>query len=193
MLPLTHTHHGDTAPTRSPPQITQMFIKQYREQTGVDVRFRLSFGGSGTQARAVIDGLPADIVALALPLDVIKIAEAGLLDPDWAPKFPHQSIVVESVVSIVTRAGNPKNIRGWDDLIRCVVVGVWGREGGCRHTDPGDRCQVRGGAAAACRSRAGAVVRAPHEQTDLHTDPSTHAHTRPPIPPLPPSPFIVPT
>ncbi|KFM24351.1 Sulfate-binding protein [Auxenochlorella protothecoides] len=107
-------------------KITQMFIKQYREQTGVDVRFRLSFGGSGTQARAVIDGLPADIVALALPLDVIKIAEAGLLDPDWAPKFPHQSIVVESVVSIVTRAGNPKNIRGWDDLIRpdvsCIVA-----------------------------------------------------------------------
>ncbi|KAL6769205.1 SULP3 [Auxenochlorella protothecoides x Auxenochlorella symbiontica] len=107
-------------------KITQMFIKQYREQTGVDVRFRLSFGGSGTQARAVIDGLPADIVALALPLDVIKIAEAGLLDPDWAPRFPHQSIVVESVVSIVTRAGNPKNIRGWDDLIRpdvsCIVA-----------------------------------------------------------------------
>lgn len=56
-------------------RITRMFKKYYKEQTGRDVRFRLSFGGSGVQARAVIDGLPADIVALALPLDIIKIEE----------------------------------------------------------------------------------------------------------------------
>lgn len=58
-------------------RITKMFIKEYEEATGRTVRFRLSFGGSGTQARAVIDGLPADISALALPLDTIKIADAG--------------------------------------------------------------------------------------------------------------------
>jgi sulfate transport system substrate-binding protein len=56
-----------------------MFSKVYEQQTGRVVRFRLSFGGSGSQARAVMDGLPADIAALALPLDVMKIAEAGAL------------------------------------------------------------------------------------------------------------------
>ena len=54
-----------------------MFMREYEEQTGQPVRFRLSFAGSGTQARAVMDGLPADIVALALPLDIIKISERG--------------------------------------------------------------------------------------------------------------------
>lgn len=58
-------------------QISKMFGREYEAQTGQTVRFRLSFAGSGTQARAVMDGLPADIVALALPLDVMKISEAG--------------------------------------------------------------------------------------------------------------------
>ena len=61
-------------------KITKLFIRNYEEATGRTVRFRLSFGGSGTQARAVIDGMPADIVALALPLDVIKIADASELE-----------------------------------------------------------------------------------------------------------------
>lgn len=54
-----------------------MFMREYEEETGQPVKFRLSFAGSGTQARAVIDGLPADIVALALPLDIMKIVDAG--------------------------------------------------------------------------------------------------------------------
>jgi sulfate transport system substrate-binding protein len=58
-------------------KITKMFSREYEQATGQPVRFRLSFGGSGSQARAVIDGLPADIVALALPLDIIKIADIG--------------------------------------------------------------------------------------------------------------------
>ncbi len=99
-------------------QITKMFIREYEERTGQSVRFRLSFGGSGTQARAVIDGLPADIVALALPLDVMKISEAGLIRMDWASCFPNSSVVVESIVAIVTRRGNPKGITEWDDLTR---------------------------------------------------------------------------
>jgi len=82
------------------------------------VKFRLAFGGSGTQARAVIDGLPADIVSLALPLDIVKIQQAGLIQPGWEGKFPNRSSVCESVVSIVTRRGNPKNITGWEDLAR---------------------------------------------------------------------------
>ena len=70
------------------------------------------------QARAVSDGLPGDIVALALPLDVDKIREAGLIRPGWQQRLPNNAVVAESVVALVTRKGNPKNIRGWDDLVR---------------------------------------------------------------------------
>ncbi|CAL8463491.1 g3025 [Coccomyxa elongata] len=99
-------------------RITQRFAREYEAATGQPVRFRLSFGGSGTQARAVCDGLPGDIVALALPLDVDKIREAGLIREGWQQRLPNNAIVAESVVAIVTRPGNPKNITGWDDLIR---------------------------------------------------------------------------
>ncbi|KAK9821298.1 hypothetical protein WJX81_003983 [Elliptochloris bilobata] len=99
-------------------RITARFAREYQAATGQPVRFRLSFGGSGTQARAVVDGLPGDIVALALPLDIMKIAEAGLINADWQKRVPNNAVVAESVVAIVTRHGNPKNIRGWDDLIR---------------------------------------------------------------------------
>ena len=70
------------------------------------------------QARAVSDGLPGDIVALALPLDVDKICEAGLISPGWQQRLPNNAVVAESVVALVTRRGNPKNIKGWDDLTR---------------------------------------------------------------------------
>ena len=73
------------------------------------------------QARAVCDGLPGDIVALALPLDVDKIREAGLIHPGWQQRLPNNAVVAESVVAIVTRPGNPKNITGWDDLTRCPI------------------------------------------------------------------------
>lgn len=66
----------------------------------------------------MVDGLPGDIVALALPLDVDKIREAGLIEPGWQERLPNRAVVAESVVALVTRPGNPKNIRGWDDLIR---------------------------------------------------------------------------
>lgn len=80
--------------------------------------FRLSFGGSGVQARAVMDGLPADIVALALPLDIDKIAERGLLDSNWRSRFPNNSNVSQSTIALVLREGNPKGVRGWEDLTR---------------------------------------------------------------------------
>jgi len=99
-------------------KIVRKFGHDYEEATGRPVKFRLAFGGSGTQARAVIDGLPADIVSLALPLDVVKIQQAGLIQPGWEGKFPNRSAVCESVVSIVTRRGNPKKIVGWEDLAR---------------------------------------------------------------------------
>ena len=62
--------------------------------------------------------MPGDIVALALPLDVDKICEAGLIAPGWQQRLPNNAVVAESVVALVTRKGNPKNIRGWDDLTR---------------------------------------------------------------------------
>lgn len=99
-------------------QIVRRFVHEYERATGRAVRFRLTFAGSGTQARAIIDGLPVDIAALALPLDILKIEEAGLIDPGWASRFPNRSIVNQSVVSIVVRQGNPKGIKGWEDLIR---------------------------------------------------------------------------
>ena len=95
-----------------------MFSEEYERKTGIAVRWRLSFGGSGTQARAICDGLPGDVVALALPLDVQRIADAGLIDADWRERAPNGGIVAESVVGIVVREGNPLNIRGWDDLAR---------------------------------------------------------------------------
>ena len=68
------------------------------------------------------DGLPGDIVALALALDVDKIREAGLIREGWQQRLPNNAVVAESVVAIVTRPGNPKNITGWDDLIRCLLA-----------------------------------------------------------------------
>lgn len=99
-------------------RITERFVREYEDRTGQYVKFRLSFGGSGTQSRAIVDGLPGDVVALALPLDVQKIADAGLIEGAWRDKLPNRAVVAESVVALVTRKGNPKNIKGWDDLIR---------------------------------------------------------------------------
>ncbi|WIA17546.1 hypothetical protein OEZ85_014375 [Tetradesmus obliquus] len=97
-------------------RLTKLFREKYLQEQGVDVRFRLTFAGSGVQARAVIDGLPADMVALALPLDVQKIADAGLLSANWQKGFPLGSVVCETTVALVVRPGNPKNIQSWEDL-----------------------------------------------------------------------------
>jgi len=99
-------------------RLTKQFRELYLQRTGMDVRFRLTFAGSGVQARAVIDGLPADLVALALPLDVNRIADSGLIAHDWPSRHPCKSTVCETTVALVVRAGNPKNIVDWEDLIR---------------------------------------------------------------------------
>ncbi|KAG2486189.1 hypothetical protein HYH03_015151 [Edaphochlamys debaryana] len=99
-------------------RVTKAFREAYLREAGVDVRFRLTFAASGVQARAVIDGLPADVVALALPLDLDKIVGAGLIDPGWRTRYPSSSVVAETTVAFVVRQGNPKNIRTWDDLTR---------------------------------------------------------------------------
>lgn len=102
-------------------RITKLFRQHFLDSTGYDVRFRLTFAGSGVQARAVIDGLPADVVALALALDVQKIADAGLIDSGWKRRFPNNSTVCETTVAFVVRNGNPKNILDWDDLTRSGI------------------------------------------------------------------------
>ncbi|GIL85079.1 hypothetical protein Vretimale_9890 [Volvox reticuliferus] len=99
-------------------RVTKAFRELYLRESGIDVRFRLTFAASGVQARAVIDGLPADIVALALPLDLDKIVSAGIIYPDWRTRYPCNSIVCETTVAFVVRQGNPKNIGTWDDLTR---------------------------------------------------------------------------
>ncbi|KAJ9512672.1 hypothetical protein QJQ45_018824 [Haematococcus lacustris] len=99
-------------------RLTKQFREQYLQRTGVDVRFRLTFAGSGVQARAVIDGLPAELVALALPLDVDRISASGLISPAWRSRYPCAATVCETTVALVVRAGNPKAITSWEDLTR---------------------------------------------------------------------------
>ncbi|BAU65563.1 sulfate ABC transporter, periplasmic sulfate-binding protein [Stanieria sp. NIES-3757] len=91
------------------------FTKQWQEKTGQTVNFNQSYGGSGSQTRAVIDGLEADVVALALALDTKKIEEGGLIQPGWEQEFPNGSIVTKSVAALVKR-DDTIAVNGWSDL-----------------------------------------------------------------------------
>lgn len=99
-------------------RIVPLFTEKWKQEHNQDVTFNQSYGGSGSQTRAVIDGLEADVVALALALDTKKIEKAELIQPGWEKEAPNDSIVTKSVAALVTRAGNPKNIQGWEDLSR---------------------------------------------------------------------------
>ncbi|HEY9646148.1 MAG TPA: sulfate ABC transporter substrate-binding protein [Chroococcidiopsis sp.] len=104
-------------------RIIPLFVEQWRRtHNGQNVEFNTSYGGSGSQARAVIDGLEADVVALALSSDVSKIEQAGLIDDGWESEAPNDAIVTHSVIAFVTRQGNPKRIRTWSDLVRPDVA-----------------------------------------------------------------------
>jgi len=95
------------------------FAKYWKTTTGQKVVIAQSHGGSGKQARAVIDGLPADIVTLALAGDIDNISKrAGLLPADWQKKLPENSTPYTSTIVFVVRKGNPKGIRDWDDLVK---------------------------------------------------------------------------
>jgi sulfate transport system substrate-binding protein len=85
---------------------------------GKGVSFTQSYGASGDQSRAVASGLPADIVALSLAPDVDKLVEPGIVDKDWASQSAHDGFVTNSVVVLAVRKGNPKGIKGWDDIIK---------------------------------------------------------------------------
>lgn len=95
------------------------FTRYWQARTGDRVRIQQSHGGSGKQARAVIDGLEADVVTLALAYDIDAIAEkANLLPPDWQKRLPANSAPYTSTIVFLVRKGNPKKIRDWDDLVR---------------------------------------------------------------------------
>ncbi|NJR50800.1 MAG: sulfate ABC transporter substrate-binding protein [Leptolyngbyaceae cyanobacterium CSU_1_3] len=99
--------------------IIPKFVEQWKkDHNGQTVVFRQSYGGSGSQTRAVIDGLDADITHLALAADTNKLVKAGLVNPDWETKVPNNGIVAKSVAAIITREGNPKNIKTFADLAR---------------------------------------------------------------------------
>ena len=95
------------------------FGKHWKEKTGDTIVFKQSHGGSGKQARSVIDGLDADVVTLALAYDVDAIAEKSrLLPPDWQKKLPNNSAPYTSTIVFLVRKGNPKGIKDWDDLVK---------------------------------------------------------------------------
>ncbi len=106
-------------------ELNDAFAKERKRQAGVSVTVRQSHGGSGSQARAVIDGLPADVVTLALAADIDAIAErTGKLPADWQRRLPHNSAAYTSTIVFVVRKGNPKGIADWPDLIRADVKPV---------------------------------------------------------------------
>ncbi|HCU24846.1 MAG TPA: hypothetical protein DF383_07500 [Deltaproteobacteria bacterium] len=95
------------------------FAKHWQSQSGKNIEIRQSHGGSGKQARAVIDGLEADVVTLALAYDIDAIAEkVHLLAPDWQKKLPDNSAPYTSTIVFLVRKGNPKGIHDWNDLIK---------------------------------------------------------------------------
>jgi sulfate transport system substrate-binding protein len=95
------------------------FAKYWRAKTGDDVVIKQSHGGSGAQARAVIDGLEADVVTLALAADIDNLHRHGnLLAADWQKQLPDNSTPYTSTIVFLVRAGNPKGIKTWDDLVR---------------------------------------------------------------------------
>ena len=107
-------------PTRELYQaINEAFAKRWLAKTGQKVTVQQSHGGSGKQARAVIDGLEADVVTLGLAYDVDQIAEkAHLLPADWQKRLPNNSAPYTSTIVFLVRKGNPKGIRDWDDLVK---------------------------------------------------------------------------
>ena len=99
-----------------------LFAKHWQEQTGGNVTVNVSNGGSGKQARAVIDGLEADVVTLALAYDINAIVRQGkLISPDWQTRLPNNSSPYTSTIIFLVRKGNPKGIKDWDDLVRSDV------------------------------------------------------------------------
>lgn len=98
--------------------LNKEFIPHYEQESGVRVRIKQSHASSGSQARAVIDGLEADVVTLALFSDTDALRKKGLLDEKWVERLPNRSLPYFSTIVFVVRKGNPKQIKDWPDLVR---------------------------------------------------------------------------
>ncbi|MBR2117801.1 MAG: sulfate ABC transporter substrate-binding protein [Pseudomonadota bacterium] len=97
------------------------FAAAYQKETGKSIEIKQSHGGSGSQARSVIDGLQADVVTLALAYDIDAIAGKNLIAKDWQKKLPQNASPYTSTIVFLVRKGNPKGIKDWDDLIKSGV------------------------------------------------------------------------
>jgi sulfate transport system substrate-binding protein len=98
--------------------LNKAFAARYQAETGKTIEIKQSHGGSGKQARSVIDGLQADVVTLALAYDVDAIAQRGLLAADWQKKLPNNAAPYTSTIVFLVRKGNPKGVKDWDDLAK---------------------------------------------------------------------------
>src|SRR6266478_988923 len=137
-------------PTRELYQdFNRAFAKYWKAKTGQTVTVEQSHGGSSKQARALIDGLQADVVTLALAYDIDAISQnAGLLPADWQKRLPQNSTPYTSTIVLLVRRGNPKHIKDWDDLVKPGTSGAasirmfrcWTRE---REVQPRPSCSVR--------------------------------------------------
>ena len=104
-------------------EINAAFVQTWaNENAGARITIEMSHGGSGRQARAVIDGLEADVVTLAVPYDIDQLAAMGLIAADWRTRLPSNSAPYTSTMVFLVRAGNPKQIRDWNDLVRPGVA-----------------------------------------------------------------------
>jgi sulfate/thiosulfate transport system substrate-binding protein len=116
---------GYAVPKAAHDAIIPKFVEQWKkDHGGQNITFKQSYGGSGTQTRAIVDGLEADVVHLALGADVNKLVKAGLIKQDWTTRTPNNGIVGETVAAIITREGNPKGIKTFADLARDDVKWV---------------------------------------------------------------------
>ncbi len=139
-------------------EVNAAFAAQWKQSAGRSVEIKQSHGGSGKQTRSVIEGLDADVVTLALPLDADELAKAGRLGADWRSRLPSNASPYTSTVVFLVRAGNPKGITGWADLAkpdvatvvanpktsgaaRLAYLAAWGW---AERTWPGDRAKVEG-------------------------------------------------
>ena len=102
-------------------EFNKAFASAYQRETGKRIEIKQSHGGSGSQARAVIDGLQADVVTLALAYDIDAIAGKGLMPTDWQKRLPQNASPYTSTIVFLVRKGNPKGIKDWDDLIKSGV------------------------------------------------------------------------
>jgi len=98
------------------------FVKHWKAKAGDNVTINQSHGGSGKQARAVIEGLQGDVVTLALAYDIDAIADAGLIPTEWQKRLPHNSSPYTSTIVFLVRKGNPKGIKDWNDLVKPGVA-----------------------------------------------------------------------